>query len=228
MGIFALFTLVSVGIGFGILTRVLPQVAPNYKRIQKDLKVLQQEMQGWLKEELVPIGREELELFSLNQLYQTVSKQITFKARGVFATIYNEPVLAYIYKRYVSTGASALLYARTRHHEYAYWLKKDEIQVLIDNKMLGALRKNHVLYNEKNQAIARINYDHPELACILVNDREVACMVKAEVRKGDILSPRVFQFIKPDITDQEENLLLALATLELVQRSIPKKANLKT
>jgi len=223
MGIFALFTLVTAGIGFGILTRILPQMAPNYKRVQKDLKALQAEMQTWLKEELVPIGREELELFSLNQLNQTVKKGFTLKARGVFATIYNEPVLAYSFKRYVSTGVNSLLYARTAHHHYAYWLKGKEIQVLIDNKMIGAFRENGVLYNEKNKPIARISYDHPEVAPVIVNDREIASITKANVRKGDILSPRAFQFVKSNITEEEEKIFLALATLELVQRSIPKK-----
>lgn len=223
MGIFALFTLVTVGIGFGILTKILPQVAPNYKRVQKDLKELQKEMQGWLKEELVPIGREELELFSINQLHQSVKKGFTFKARGVFATIYNEPVLAYSFKRYVSTGVNALLFARTAQHQYAYWLKGKEIQVLIDNKLVGAFRENGILYNEKNRPIARINYDHPEVAPIIVNEREIASVTKANVRKGDILSPRAFQFVKPNISDEEEKIFLALATLELVQRSIPKK-----
>ncbi len=223
MAIFALFTLVTVGIGFGILSRVLPQVAPNYKRVQKDLKQLQAEMQGWLKESLVPIGRQELELFSVNQLHQTISKGLTLKAKGVFATIYNEPVLAYTFKRYVASGVNALLFARTAQNDYAFWLKGTEIQVLIDNKLLGTLRENGILYNEKNRPIARINYNHPELAAVIVGEREVASIVKAAVRKGDILSPRAFQFIKSDITDEEEKLLLALATLELVQRSMPKK-----
>lgn len=223
MGIFALFTLVTVGIGFGILTRVLPQVAPNYKRVQKDLKALHADMQTWLKEELVPIGREELELFSLNQMYQTIKKGFTFKAHGVFTTIYNEPVLAYSFKKYVGSGVNALLYARTAQHHYAYWLKGKEIQVLIDNKLLGAFRDNGILYNEKNRAIAQINYDHPEVAPILVNGREIASITKADVRKKDILSPRAFQFVKSNITDEEEKIFLALATLELVQRSIPKK-----
>lgn len=223
MGIFALFTLVTVGVGFGILTRILPHVAPSYKRVQKDLKALQTEMQTWLKEDLVPIGREELELFSTNQLHQSIKKRFTLKARGVFATIYNEPVLAYSFKRYVSTGINSLLYARTANHHYAYWLKGKEIQVLIDNKLLGAFRENGILYNEKNRPIARIIYDQAEVAPVIVYDREVASITKADVRKGDILSPRAFQFVKSNITEEEEKIFMALATLELVQRSIPNK-----
>ncbi len=223
MGIFALFTLVTVGIGLSILSRVLPHVAPNYKRVQQDLKTLQTEMDSWLKDALVPIGREELELFSLNQLHQNIKKGFTLKARGVFATIYNEPVLAYSFKSYIASGVNSLMYARTAQYEYAYWLKNKEIQVLIDNKLLGALREDGILYNEKNRPIAQIHYNHAEVAPVSVYDREVASITKAQVRKGDILSPRAFQFVKPNITDEEEKIFLALATLELVQRSIPKK-----
>lgn len=220
---FAFITLAVVGGGVVLLTRILPHVSPNYKRIKADLLEMQADMEKWQKNELVPIGKEELELFSLHQLNQTIKKGFTLRAKGVFTTIYHEPVLAYSYKRYISSGTNALLYARTATHHYAYWIRNKEIQILIDNKLVGALTKDGVLYNERKRMIARINRNQPELASVIVNDREVASVVKTEAQKGAALSPRAFQFVKSDITEEEEKLFLALATLELVQRSVPKK-----
>ncbi len=220
---FAFITMAVIVGGFVLLTRILPHVQPGYKRIKEDLKIMQTDMDKWLKEELVPIGKEELELFSLNQMYQTIKKGITLRAKGVFTTIYHEPVLAYSYKRYVSSGTNALLYARTATHEYAYWVRNKEIQILIDNKLVGALTKDGVLYNDRKRMIARINRNQMELAPVIVHDREVASVVKTELKKGETLSPRAFQFVKSDITDEEEKIFLALATLELVQQSVPKK-----
>lgn len=220
---FALITLAVMGGGFVLLTRIMPHVQPNYKRVREDLKVMQADMDKWQKQELVPIGKEELELFSLNQLNQTIKKSITVRAKGVFTTIYHEPVLAYTYKRYISSGINALLYARTATHEYAYWVRNKEIQILIDNKLVGTLLKDGGLYDERKRMIAKINLTQSELSPVVVRDREVASLVKTEVNKGNVLSPRAFQFVKSDITEEEEKIFLALATLELVQRSVPKK-----
>lgn len=215
--------LAFVAVGFVLLTRLMPHMKPNSKRVKTDLQQMQTEMDTWQQEELVPIRKEELELFSFNQMNQLIKKRITLRARGVFTTIFSEPVLAYSYKRYIGGGRNALLYARTAEHHYAYWIKNKEIQILIDNKLVGMLRNDGILYNERKRPIASINLNQGELAPVVVNDREVASVVKTEVKKGAALSPRAFQFVKNDINDEEEKLFLALATLELVKESVSKK-----
>ncbi|HMN88806.1 MAG TPA: hypothetical protein PKD70_04015 [Saprospiraceae bacterium] len=221
------FTFIMMAIiagGFLLLTRVLPHVQPGYKRIIADLKLMRADMDKWLKDELVPIDREELELVSLQQLHQSVKKGTTLRAKGVFTTIYHEPVLAYSYKSYIASGKSALVYARTATHEYAYWLRDKEIQVLIDGKLMGTLNKEGVLYNDQNRMIARINRTQEDLAPVIVGEREVASVVKTQVQRREMLSPRAFQFVKSDITQEEEKIFLALATLELVEQSVPVKS----
>ncbi len=220
---FAFTMLALVVVGFILLLRLLPHMNPGAKRIKQDLQEMQTEMNDWLSEALVPIRKEELELFSFNQMNRLVKKRITLRARGVFTTIYNEPVLAYAYKRYIGGGKYALLYARTAEHHYAYWIKNKEIQILIDGQLVGMLRNDGVLYNERKRAIASIKRNQEELAPVIVHDREVASVVKTDTPKTGSLSPRAFQFVKSDINEEEEKLFLALATLELVRESVPKK-----
>lgn len=220
---FAIAMLALVVVGFVLLFRLLPHMKPSSKRVKQDLQEMRTEMDSWLTEELVPIRKEELELFSFNQMNRLVKKRITLRARGVFTTIYDEPVLAYAYKRYIGGGRNALLYARTAEHHYAYWIKNKEIQILIDNKLVGMLRNDGVLYNERKRPIASIKRDQEELSPVKVHDREVASLVKTDAQKKGALSPRAFQFVKNDISEEEEKIFLALATLELVRESVPKK-----
>jgi hypothetical protein len=220
---FAITMFALIVIGLVLLFRLLPHMKPNSKRIKQDLQEMQTDMNEWLDQELVPIRKEELELFSFNQMNRLVKKRITLRARGVFTTIYDEPVLAYAYKRYVGSGRNALLYARTADHHFAYWIKNKEIQMLIDNKLVGVLRNDGVLYNERKRPIASIQQSQEELAPVVVHDREVASLVKTDTQKSGTLSPRAFQFVKKDINEEEEKLFLALATLELVRESVPKK-----
>jgi len=220
---FAITMFALIVVGLVLLFRLLPHMKPNSKRIKQDLQEMQTDMNEWLDQELVPIRKEELELFSFNQMNRLVKKRITLRARGVFTTIYDEPVLAYAYKRYMGSGRNALLYARTADHHFAYWIKNKEIQMLIDNKLVGVLRNDGVLYNERKRPIASIQQSQEELAPVVVHDREVASLVKTDAQKSGTLSPRAFQFVKKDINEEEEKLFLALATLELVRESVPKK-----
>jgi len=220
---FAITMFALIAVGLVLLFRLLPHMKPSAKRIKQDLQDMRSDMNEWLDQELVPIRKEELELFSFNQMNRLVKKRITLRARGVFTTIYDEPVLAYAYKRYVGSKRNALLYARTADHHFAYWIKSKEIQILIDNKLVGMLRNDGVLYNERKQAIASIQQNQEELAPVVVHDREVASLVKTDAKSSGSLSPRAFQFVKKDISEEEEKLFLALATLELVRESVPKK-----
>ena len=59
-------------------------------------------------EDLVPLESEELELMSLNQLNQSLKKGMTTTAKGVFTSIYQEPLVAYSYKKYIVNNNALL------------------------------------------------------------------------------------------------------------------------
>ena len=69
--------------------------------------------------------------------------------------------------------------------------------------------------------LASIDKGQKELAPVYIKDKEVGNLVKAlpaKTKKG--LSLRAFEFVKEDMTDQEETLFLSLGMLELIKRTI--------
>lgn len=215
--------LLIVGV-FAFTSVVARNMAPSKKRFELEKKRMQEDMDSWAGE-LVRIDREELELFSLGQEKQVLRKGVTTTAKGIFTTIYHEPVLAYSFREYLGSKnkANALLYVRTADHDYTYWIKKGESTLFIDGQEVGKITKDWQLLGKRTgKRIANIQKDHPKLLPVKVGDREVGSLTLKQLPKDKQLSARAFEYLQPEITDKEEQLFLALAALELVQRSVDK------
>lgn len=216
---FAFITLAVIIIGMLLLTRIFADFNPGNKRVQKDLDKMKADIDkaGF---DLVPIDEGELELFSTNQIKQLLKKRIVTTASGVFTTIYDEPVLAYSYKKYVSSGHNAILYVRTANHEYAYRIKKGTIRVVVDNAVVGTLKEDGVLYSAKNQKmLAKVNREQERQLPVLVNNKEAGNLAKRP--KGSAkLNERAFEFVRDDLSKDERNIFLSLAALEMVMQQV--------
>ena len=102
----SILLLAGTGIYFGLKT--LENYNPGRKKIQKDLKVLKADLKP-LVSDLVPWTEEEMEQLSLNMVKKKSSKNITKTVKGIFTTIYHEPMIAWAYRKYVSSKDNALI-----------------------------------------------------------------------------------------------------------------------
>lgn len=219
---FGLTALTATVIGLSVyaLSKVLKNVVPNDKKIQADLDAMKKEIEPYVTD-LVPIGKEELELFSMSQVNQVLKKGTNTTAKGVFTTIYHEPVVAYNYKKYPTQKNVGILYARTAQHEMAFLIKGSSIKVIIDGQLVGNLKEDGVLYGERsNRLLARVNKDQPDFLPVIVKDKEVGSLVKSLPPGKNEPSRRAFEFVKSNLTKEEEAVFLSLAVLELVQRTV--------
>ncbi len=187
--------------------------------MQQEVNLMRLDMQKWVGE-LVPIDKKELELFSLSQIKQVLRKRWTTTAKGIFTTIYNEPIIAYSYKQFLGRGRHALLYARSASHEYAYWIRPKGVQVVIDNKLVGTYKDGTLLSAKSGKPIAILQQARENaLLPVRINNREVGSLVAADPTSSKV-SQRAFEFLKNDMTEEEETLLLSLSVLELVNRKV--------
>lgn len=194
---------------------------PGKKQRARAVQELKEEMDNW-SAELVPLNKEELDLFSLAQDKQVVKTGAGATAKGTFTTIFHEPVVSYSYRRYLGSKVNELLYARTAEHDYVYWTENGKTTLEIDSQPVGTINNGALLGAKTGKAIARIGETAREnYLPISVGSREVGAITTLPAAKNDALSQRAFQFIPEDLNDKEEQLLMSLATLELVKRSLP-------
>ena len=204
------------------LKRLSSNRMPGKKKRAQAVVELKAEMDTW-SANLVPLNKEELDLFSLAQDKQVIKGGVGATAKGTFTTIFHEPVVSYSYRRYLGKKENELLYVRTADHEYVYWTEEGKTQLEIDGNPVGLMEGGALFGQKTGKELARIAATAREnYLPVSVGNREVGSLQLKPLGKDDPLSQRAFQFIPDDLNDKEEQLLMSLATRELVKRSIPK------
>jgi hypothetical protein len=215
----ALATILALG-GIGIYTvlKAMQNFQPGRKKIQKDLQQIRADLKPVIAE-LVPWSREEMEQLSFNQVKRTSRKRVITSAQGVFTTIYHEPVIAWAYKKYVSPKENALLYIRTSRNEFIYRIKNEEVEVVIDDQLVGKIDAAGRLFNYKGtKQLAQINRQSEELLLpVTLGEKEIGSLINpARTNKSN---PRAFQLLS-SMEKAEEEIFLSLAVLEMVRRNL--------
>lgn len=206
--------MVTLGV-LWLVFSIMKNAAPNEKRVLAELAKMRADMDTW-SGELVRIDKAELELFSLGQVKKAAKGRLRSSTKGIYTTIFDEPVVAYSYKKFL--GKNGLLYARTATNEYGYWIKNNETQVLINGQTVGAIRADGGLYGARTKRLlARLDKGSQLAFPVTVNEREVASMTKAAPAEHKDLSARAFQFVKDDLTEEEEILLLSVTLPEIIK-----------
>ncbi len=205
-----------------MLSLLLGNAAPKSKQLDKTLDKMRLDMDSWVGE-LTPLDREELELFSLGQDKQTLRRGVTTSAKGIFTTIYHEPVVAYAYRRFLGRGENDLLYARTDKHEYVFHTRKSKTTLQIDGQEVGQLdAKGSLIGRRTKKELASVRRDTPKLLPVSVGGREVGSLVKPRVKGTNEPEERAFQFLRNDLTEKEEQLFLSMAVREMVEQTVRK------
>lgn len=215
----ALFLLLIIGLGVAGLflgLNILKNYKPGRRRIQADLKKIKAEMQP-LVNDLVPWNQEELQQLSLNVINKTRKKGVVYNAKGVFTSIYHEPLIAWYYRKYVSSKEDSLLYVCTSNHEFVYRIKGDEAEVLIDDQFIGKIDHSGRLYDyKKKNLLAQINRGSDQLALpVVVREKTVGALTNVEKAPKKV-NQRAMELVA-NMQPEEENLFLALSLLELVK-----------
>ena len=213
-----IFSIISIA-AISLLYYLVSNFQPGSNKITSDLNKIKAEVDKWVPD-LVPFHEEEFELLSLNQINQVKKKGISRTAKGVFTTIYHEPVFLYAYKRYLGKAHNAILYARTADREFLFRIRPQQMELRIDNQLVGAIKEGGLLYSARtDRLLGRINASTGEqLQHIIVGDRDLATLQGPEAQTNDL--SRAFEIVQSDLSKDEELILQALTIYELVNREI--------
>lgn len=214
--LFVIIGLILAFLGVNVLRTLFTNFRPSKNKIQEDIRQMRAEIEPFVNQ-LVPLDNEELELFSLNQLNQSLKKGITTQLKGIYTSIYQEPLVAYSYKKYL--GGYALLYARTATREIIYKISKKETKVAVNQNYYGTVRNGALYGKNKRQALAQVNRNSNELALpILVENQEIAMLNPLSINNTP--QPRAFRYVKDNINEEQEQAFMTLAILEMVRGQV--------
>jgi len=224
MGIILVTSIIAVGTGVFLASRMWPNLAPGEKRVQQDI----QELRDVLKEQrdpLVRLDREGLELLAAQETDRKTKRGFKKVRLGTFSTLYNEPILVYALRQYLSNGPDSLLVAYTAQHEFIYWIKKKETRVVVDNTYLGLLTDDDRLMggSKNREELAVIRRNATGVESIWIGDREVATLASAGSNGKPQLQTRFFDLLSPDLSREEKVLTWVLVVERLILPERPSE-----
>jgi len=213
---------IAVIFGLSVATRklidLIKNLQPSDKNVKQDVEKFRLQLSA-KNEDLVPWNKEEMELLSLKEIEQRHNRKGGKTIEGTMLSIYQEPMVQYVYKRYAN-AKNAVLFAKTSNREYIYRIHKKGIQVYLNNEPLGVLKRDGGLYSKNNRKIAQIKPDNDAYSTpILVNNTEKGSLINP--KRSERENPRAFELVAP-MQKQEEDYFLSLAILELSMRNISK------
>jgi hypothetical protein len=214
--IIALLTTVGVGAATVVLGySVFSNIKPGKGRIQKDLAEFRKTLKP-LMVDLVPMEEGEIDLLSSNPNITSSKKRVTQTWQGNFISIYHENMIVFGYRKYVSKSEDAILYAKTANHEYTYRMQGEVCEIVVDDKLLGYLKGDDILYLAKNKKpFAAYNRSNDSLIAITINGKEVGNIYKEGIVKQP--NPRAFELITK-MPKEHQLTFISLAIFELVKR----------
>jgi hypothetical protein len=179
-----------------------------------DVEHMREETAGW-SEHLFPwVEANEISLFSLKHDTKWVKSSMGRYMKGVYYSIYDEPMLVFAAKSYVKKGLNTLIWASTKKHEFIFRGKRDRTEVFIDREAVGHITHNGLLYGgSRNRLLGRRNDYSDEYYSIVIWDKEVAHLAKPN--KISRLNTRAVEVLE-DMSTKEELLLIALGFLTIV------------
>jgi hypothetical protein len=201
----------------------LTNLRPSVKKIANDVKKMKALMAPTTSK-LVPWSIEEMSLLSLEQVDRFKKKRITTVVQGTLVSIYQEPMATYTYKRYASRKENALIFARTSNRSFEYRIKDGTIQIKVNNELIGELRTNGVLYQNKRM-LARINQSVEGYNPIFLLDRKGNMKELGHVadkKNEEAINPRALQLVDNKMNKQEADVFLSLALLDVIYKSVKK------
>ena len=222
----------AVAVAFGIVGGMannskfwVSNFNPSKKKIQDDLHTMKALMEPKL-ETIIPWTEEEKTLLSVEQVDVKKKRQGTTVIQGTFISIYHEPMVTYIYKKYLNKKyEDALIYARTSNRAFVYRIRKGETSISINNHDIGILKEDNKLYRKKKVIASIGKNNHTSLTPILLHDKrgqikELGQIVKKQTT--DEVNKRALQLIDQQMNGNEEAIFLALVFFEMIHSSIRK------
>ncbi len=196
---------------------------PSKKKVLTDIKKMKKLLAPNINE-LIPWKGEEINLLSLKHGSVQRKKRGTTVVQGTFNSIYHEPMITYAYKKYMAKTENAVIYAQTSNRSFQYRIKDQQIELTINNKFIGILQSNGVLYNTKKKMLARINRksDAPHYPVLIHSEKghmkELGTLVTKTTEEQ--INPRALQFLDPNMTDQEEMVFLSLVLFDMIYKVV--------
>jgi hypothetical protein len=218
MGYFILIGIMAAGVLY-IISKYLRNVQPFDREIEEDIKIMRESLVEF-KEGCIAFSPDNLEVMAFTNADEVKVKAGVTYIKGVFASDKAEPIIAYLYKKYIGLGQNALLYALNDKHEFVFRINNMGTKIFINGTQIGTIRKDFVLHDTKfNKPIAHIQENVEENTSIIYIGTQYAGRIPLfDTKSNSIMPPGSAAPLVSELSKEDSLRFQALAIWDLVRR----------
>lgn len=139
-------------LGFTILSKGYFSFQPEGKRFENNTAQVMEYLTAQ-QDQLVDFKADELELLSGNKLKDRKSSLFSTKSEGILLSIYHEPFIAYKKIFHNNDLKTGVLGVATKNNRFLYIMKKDHVDIFINQKPIGTIKGSGKLINADNRVV---------------------------------------------------------------------------
>jgi len=194
--------------------RFLFKMTISKSQLRRDIDGLRKDT-ALLKDMLIPFNAEEMELLSLKQSNVSKKKGFSKVSKGIFNTIYFEPLISYGIKTY--SNRQKLILISSTSDEFVYLSNDSIMHVYMNGTEAGVLTADGKFYNIKKKLLAAIDgNDQLHEHTVWINGKDMGYISNPRYVSKSI--PRAFNLLK-EMTIDERNIFLCLTLINLVEEA---------
>jgi len=168
-----------------------------------------------LSESLIPWNRKDAELLSYGCSEKKIDKEDS--AKGIFVSIYEEPMMAFSAKHFNRAKLIKMTMASTANHKLFYHQTPKSIQCYLNDQQIGYLTADYKFYNMKKRLAGRINSGGDDsYSKIVYKDVELGLINPLSFDSP--FNKRVFDMIKDNLSAEEEIILICMTFYYLIDK----------
>lgn len=188
-------------------------VRPGLKQMKKDVLRLRSASRP-AAANLIPFKNDEIELLSSSVDFKSLGNRFRKKKSGFLNSIYNEPLVAFTIKKYLSKADRKIIYARTTTDEFVFIQKKDTVQLYLNGNPFGKFENDNLYLLKDKKRIAWIEGDKSQSRPLFTPNKKLA-LINPNIQLNDSAT-RAFQFVG-DINASEQKILLSVIIYKLLE-----------
>lgn len=201
---------VAITLGISGFTKY---VRPGLKQMKKDVLRLRSGSRP-AAANLIPFKNDEIELLSSSVDFKSLGNRFRKKKSGFLNSIYNEPLVAFTIKKYLSKADRKIIYARTTSDEFVFIQKKDTVQLYLNGNPFGKFENDNLYLLKDKKRIAWIEGDKSQSRPLFTPNKKLA-LINPNIQLNDSAT-RAFQFVG-DINASEQKILLSVIIYKLLE-----------
>ncbi len=182
-------------------------------RFKKDVDSLKEKLEE-IKKTLITIDQETVRLLSFGKEENFIKDNISIYKEGLFTSIYHEPMLAYIFKQYITRRDKAILLVETKNDTYEYYISNQSTRVVKNDLPYGVIQSSGDLIDNEGNLLVTISLADKKMLPILKGEKHIAILNNPRTQSSAL--SRAFDLVDTDSSIEEEAIIV-LSTLLAVQ-----------